>query len=511
MRPKQIFSSLRFKITAGIALPLLVLLSAFSYIQYLRERELLLSNLNSATTNLGNVIVGSLQHAMLSQDLPEIQGIMDNIAKQEGIRGVFLMNKRSEIRIAPQGQDVGRRFAFNDVGCVECHSSSVTPHPFSIIFTTAQGELVFRNCKPIQNQPECQRCHDREDAYNGVLVTDLSMQSVDESLATDLRMNILWSSSAILTAILAVNALMSRMVVTRLERFVEAIKQFSQGDLSQRVHLQSSDEIGELAASFNRMAEGLSEKAQLEEQVRQHSQELEVLNEELRHKEMVRGQLLNKLITTQEDERRRIARDLHDQLGATLSGLTLSIEALGQSLPASVETLKGRWQRAKTLAARALEDTHKLILGLRPVALDDLGLVAAIRAEAEESLQTRGIDVAVNVHGAVRRLAPEMELTLFRILQEAINNIAKHARARHVKIEFDFQRPVVRVMIEDDGQGFDTRMVSRSRDNARGLGLLGMEERAQLIGGSFHLESQAGRGTRVELIIPAPEMAANDG
>ncbi len=510
MQPTHFISSLRFKITAGIALPLLVILSAFSYLQYIRERDLLLSNLNGATTNLGNVIVGSLQHAMLSQDLPEIQGIMDNIAKQEGIRGVFLMNKNSEVRFAPQSQDVGRRFAFNELGCVECHGPEVTQHPFSIIFTTAQGDRVFRNCKPVLNQPECQRCHSAQDAFNGVLVTDLSMRPVDESLAADLRTNVLWSAAAILMTILAVNALMSRMVVTRLERLVEAIKQFSRGDLSQRVHLQSSDEIGELAASFNRMAEGLGQKAQLEARVREHSLELERLNEELRRKEMVRGQLLEKLITAQEEERRRIARDLHDQLGATLSGLTLSIEAVGQSLPAPVEVLKERWHRAKTLATRALEDTHNLILGLRPVSLDDLGLVAAIRADADEHLQPSGIEVQVNVNGAPRRLAPELELTLFRIIQEAINNIAKHARAQHVNIAFDFQDSVARVTIEDDGQGFDTRAVSRSQDKTRGLGLLGMEERAQLAGGSFHLESQPGRGTRVVLTIPAPEKRQSD-
>jgi signal transduction histidine kinase len=510
MQPTHFFSSLRFKITLGIALPLLVILGAFSYLQYIRERDLLLSNLNGATTNLGNVIVGSLQHAMLSQDLPEIQGIMDNIAKQEGMRSVFLMNKESEVRFAPQGQDVGRRYTFNDVGCVECHGPNVTQHPFSIIFTTAQGERVFRNCKPIQNQPECQRCHSAQDTFNGVLITDLSMQPVDESLAADLRTNILWSAAAILTTILVVNALMSRMVVTRLERLVEAIKQFSRGDLSQRVHLQSSDEIGELAASFNRMAEGLGEKAQLEARVREHSQVLERLNEELRRKEMVRGQLFEKLITAQEEERRRIARDLHDQLGATLSGLTLSIEAVEQSLPAPVEALKERWQRAKILATRALEDTHKLILGLRPIALDDLGLVAAIRADAEEHLQPSGVEVQVNVKGVPRRLAPELELMLFRITQEAINNIAKHAHAQHVSIAFDFLDSVARLTIEDDGQGFDTRAVSRSLNKTRGLGLLGMEERAQLAGGSFHLESQAGHA-RIVLSIPAPEKKVTDG
>lgn len=505
MYPGRFFSSLRFKITAGIALPLLVILGTFSYLQYTRQRELLLANLDRSTTNLGSVIVGSLQHAMLSQDLPEIQGIMDNIGKQEEIRTIFLMNKSGEVRFAPQGQEVGRRFTFGEPGCAECHASSAGQHSVSIIFTTAQGERVFRNCKVIDNKPECQRCHGTQDRINGVLIADVSMRSVDESLAADLRTNILWSAAAILSTILSVNALMSRMVVTRLERLVHAIQQFSRGDLSPRVRSDSRDEIGELGAAFNRMAEGLGEKAQLETRVREHSAELERLNQELRRKETVRGQLLEKLITAQEEERKRIARDLHDELGATLSGLALSIEAAGKLIPASTESLAERWRRAKALANRALEDTHKLILDLRPIALDDLGLVAAIRAEAEEHLGPHGVVVRVKVSGTRRRLSPELELTLFRIAQEALNNIAKHANARRADIAFDFAETRVRLTIADDGQGFDAQSVSDPEDKTRGLGLLGMSERAQLVGGELELESRAGHGTRIVLTMPTDE------
>jgi signal transduction histidine kinase len=493
MRPKWFFHSLRFKITAGIALPLLVILSAYSYLQYVRQRDLLLLNLDRATTNLGNVIVGSLQHAMLSQDLPEIQGIMDNIAKQEGIRAVFLMNRRSEVRFAPLRQDVGRQYSFNDPGCVECHGPDVARHPFSTIFTNAQGERVFRNCKPIQNLPECQGCHTAQDRLNGVLVTDLSMQPVDESLEADLRTNILWSAVAILATILVVNALMSRMVVTKLERLVGTIKQFSRGDLSQRVQIQSSDEIGELAGSFNRMAEGLDER----------TQELEHLNEELRRKETLRGQLMAKLITAQEEERKRIARDLHDQLGQALSAMTMGMEAVERSLPPELDGLRERLVRAKSLATRALEQTHELILDLRPVVLDDLGLIAAMRSYAEEHLVPRGVAVQVTLHGTTRRLPPELEITLFRIAQEAINNIANHAAAQHASIMIEFRDSLVQVVVEDDGRGFDPSAVFNSAENDRGFGLLGMQERAALAEGTFDIDSQPGRGTRITITMPA--------
>jgi signal transduction histidine kinase len=505
MRTQRLFHSLRFKITTGIALPLFVILSAFSYLQYVRQRDLLLFNLDRATTNLGNVIVGSLQHAMLSQDLGEIQGIMDNIAKQQGIRGVFLMNRNSEVRFAPQGQNVGARFAFADRGCVECHSPNSARHPDSIIFTTAQGEHVFRNCNPVRNQPECQSCHGTQAQYNGVLITDLSMQPVDESLAADLRTNVLWSLGVILATILTVNALMSRMVVTRLERLVQAIKQFSRGDLSQRVRVQSSDEIGELSASFNRMAEGLSEKAGLEQKDLERTQELERLYGELRHKEALRGQLLEKLITAQEEERKRIARDLHDQLGQALSAMTMGMEAAENALPPQLDGLRERLGHSKALATRALEQTHEMILDLRPIVLDDLGLIAAIRSYAEEHLEARGLSVELIVRGTQRRLSPELEIALFRIVQEAITNIAHHANAQRVALTLEFRDSLVEVVVQDDGRGFDPRTVFDGANSSQGLGLLGMQERAILAEGTFQIDSQPGHGTRLVITIPVRE------
>jgi signal transduction histidine kinase len=300
------------------------------------------------------------------------------------------------------------------------------------------------------------------------------------------------SASAILATILVVNALMSRMVITKLERLVETIKQFSRGDLSQRTRVRSNDEIGELAASFNQMAQGLDER----------TRELERLNEELSRKETVRGQLLVKLITAQEEERKRVARDLHDQLGQALSAMTLGMEAAENALPPELDTLRKRLLQAKALATRALEQTHAMILDLRPVALDDLGLIAAMRSYAEEHLAPRGMAVQVMVRGAPRRLPPALEIALFRIVQEAINNIANHSAAQNVQLTLDLRDTRVQVTVQDDGRGFDPTAVFDSSDGGRGFGLLGMQERAELAEGTFQLDSQPGRGTRIVISIP---------
>ncbi len=492
MWSRRLFQGLRFKITIGVTLPLLILLSLFSYLQYVRQRDALLANLDRTTTNLSNVIVGSLEHAMLSRDIGDIQVIMDNIASQGGVRDVFLMNSHDEVRFAPGQRNVGKVYARTDPGCVECHGPQVTQHTSSVIYTNDQNERVFRNCKEIVNAPECQACHKPQDTLNGVLVTDVSMQGIDETLASTLKTQILWSAIAIAATILVVNALMSSVVVTKIERLAQAIKHFSLGDMSRRVRVQSSDEIGELAGSFNQMMQALEER----------TQELERLNEELRRKENLRGVLLVKLTHAQEEERKRVARELHDQLGQALSAMTMGMEAAENALPPQLSGLKERLLHAKEMATQALEQTHELILNLRPVDLDDLGLISAIRSNAENHLTPRGIQVQVTVQGTQRRLPPELEITLFRIVQEAINNIANHASAQHADLRIKFLENEVEVVVQDDGRGFDVTTVVEGYDQERGFGLLGMQERAELAEGSFQIDSQPGRGTRIVITMP---------
>jgi signal transduction histidine kinase len=136
--------------------------------------------------------------------------------------------------------------------------------------------------------------------------------------------------------------------------------------------------------------------------------------------------------------------------------------------------------------------------------LVDWGLIAAIRADAAARLQPIGVDVQVNVIGSRRRLGQQLELTLFRIVQEAINNIAKHANAQQTSLVLEFQDSIVKVIVEDDGQGFDLEKTSSPEDKMRGLGLLGMIERANLAGGSLEIESYSGRGTRIVVSMPVP-------
>jgi signal transduction histidine kinase len=347
----------------------------------------------------------------------------------------------------------------------------------------------FADHDAIENRPECYGCHDPTARLDGVLLTDFSMSALTGTWRPT-RDSVLWSFARC-CSLYAINFMMSKLVVTKLEQFVKTIKRFGRGDLGERVTLQSGDEIGELADAFNRMADGLQTK---ERENRQ-------LYDELQRKEIARGHLLEKLITVQEGERQRIARDLHDHLGQALSAMTMRMEAAENLAASEPDRLRERLEDAKSLALRAFEQTYELILNLRPIALDDLGLAAAIRSYAQQHLESREIAVEFAVNGKPRRLSPHLEINLFRIAQEAINNIAYQRRAiRETHLEFTDAQ--IQICVEDDGCGFDVTTGFELKDQGRGLGLLGMEERATFAQGICRIDSRPGAGTRVLVTIP---------
>jgi signal transduction histidine kinase len=239
--------------------------------------------------------------------------------------------------------------------------------------------------------------------------------------------------------------------------------------------------------------------AELEGRVAARTKELNEANAALREREEARSSLLRKVITAQEDERKRIARELHDETTQSLAVLAMGIDAVQDALRAGKTP---RLDEVKALAVRTLEDVHRLILDLRPSVLDDLGLLSAIRWYAERQLESRGIAVRCEF-GEMRRLPPELETALFRICQETMSNIARHSQATAVLVQVGVEKEEIVVEIEDDGRGFDPEAVAR-REGRRSWGLMGIRERAEILGGVAKVESSPGQGTHVEVRVPAP-------
>ncbi|GBD08133.1 Signal transduction histidine-protein kinase/phosphatase DegS [Candidatus Thermoflexus japonica] len=224
--------------------------------------------------------------------------------------------------------------------------------------------------------------------------------------------------------------------------------------------------------------------------------------EELRRKEQIRGELLARLMRAQEEERLRIARELHDGIGQSMSALVFGLNAISVALTQAPEEVPRLLDRLKVSTSDAIKELQDIIYDLRPTLLDDLGLVQALKWYARERLESRGIRVVFEIPDALPRFSPEIETALFRIGQEAITNICKHAEATEVRIRLWVEGGWAGMEIADNGVGFRWSDMQAEKGLRRGWGLLGMQERAALLGGRLTIESAPGQGTRLCVHLP---------
>ena len=224
---------------------------------------------------------------------------------------------------------------------------------------------------------------------------------------------------------------------------------------------------------------------------------------EINHGEEIRQQLLNKVINAQEEERKRIARELHDQTSQSLTSLMVGLKVLqNHSSPEIQKSIADLNQ----LTNKTLADIHNLAIELRPSSLDDLGLIAALRQYTKEYAGKFGIEVGFQAIGLEeKRLSPIMEITLYRIVQEALTNVAKHGMAKKVSVLITSRGSSIIAIVEDNGKGFDVDAVFSSRISEHRLGLYGMQERASVIGGVLTVESTLGVGTTIFVEVPLKE------
>jgi two-component system sensor histidine kinase UhpB len=249
-----------------------------------------------------------------------------------------------------------------------------------------------------------------------------------------------------------------------------------------------------------------------EVETQRHIAELQAARlQEAERREALRGELLRRVVAAQETERQRVARDLHDATGQSLTALGLGLRGVATSLQADSAgaPAAGKLRQLESLVNNALDELRRLIADLRPSHLDDLGLPAALRWYAKELQQRTGLEVRVETEGEPRATTPPVRIALFRVAQEALTNVVKHSGATQAQICLNFGEAGVRLQVSDNGHGFDARQGQPTTAAARpAWGLLGMQERAELLGGQFAIESQPGKGTRVSVTLPYESLEA---
>ena len=273
--------------------------------------------------------------------------------------------------------------------------------------------------------------------------------------------------------VLLVNMMMLRRRFMPLERLIatiEAIDPAASGDLALTVDPSQAEEVGRLAASFRRM--------------------LVRIDDERRRS----GRLV---LRAQEEERRRLARDLHDEVNQALTAILLRLEALSHAAPPE---LGDELAELKRLVNQAMNELLQLARQLRPTALDDHGLMPAMASQVRRFAAQTGIKASLNASGEAASLAPDEEIAVYRIAQEALANVARHADAHSVDVDLCTRGGGVELRVRDDGRGFDP---DRPASTGGGLGLGGMAERARLVGGELTISSSPGGGG-TELCLKVP-------
>lgn len=484
--------SLRLKVSLGVGVALILLLMPFNWLQYQLQRRAAIADLSQLAVTTSAVAEHSLEGAMLDNNRSAIQTIVDSMAQAPDVQSIFLLNPQAIVAASPGGKFNGQPLDRASAMCQDCHRLPPEGRPRSIVVTAADGRPVFRTMTPIANRPACVGCHSPQDRLNGALYVDFSMTGLNARLERGLRTTLLASAAIILVTTLAIYALLSWLVITPMERVGRAMRRFSRGERTARAAVTSQDEVGLLSTGFNEMAGTIQVQETRAEQ----------LYAELEAKDAVRRQLLGRLIAAREEERRYIAREIHDELGQLLTGLSLNLKLCQQAMPDDPGEAAGHLARANALIGATIEQSHRLIADLRPPVLDDFGLIPALQEELDQRLAPAGIGAELDADGDAAGLPPEIATAVFRIAQEAITNVICHANARQVRVQVQRTATALVMTIDDDGIGLPEEAPDCASNGRQAFGILGMQERAEALGGHLDVTRREPSGTRVTLVLP---------
>jgi two-component system sensor histidine kinase UhpB len=423
---------------------------------------------------------------MLSKNKDEMKYILEAARQYPDVKNIFILNRTGRIVISINDTDMGRIIDIRDPTCQVCHHGTTKALNKTVIYSSLQGEKIFRNVNPIYNRKECFSCHKPEEKIAGVLVTDFTLSPIEKQLRAEFKENILLLFFAIGISTLVIGIALNQLVIKKLQYFVEAASLFGRGELKRTISFKSDDEIKKLADSFNMMAKALMEKMRLERKY------------------------LSQIIEAQENERRRISRELHDEIGQALYAIKLNLEMVDKDLPHTTSVIRGRLGEAKSLSSQTLTAMRQLSLDLRPTMLDDLGLIPTLRWYIQNFSNRLDIYSNFETMGFEEKLSPQIETAFYRIVQEALNNIAKHAQADRVEISLVKRDSRIYASIQDNGKGFDLDRVLHPESPERGFGIVGIQERVSLLGGQMDIQTRPGFGTLIHFEIPYENVRDGD-
>jgi signal transduction histidine kinase len=468
-------SSLRARVALGVALPVFIAMVSLSVFHFWAEYQLIEEQVRVSAVRLGDMMIHSLNHAMLFKDGRHLITMLDDVEKLENVEQIQVVGISGKVLAGSGGDYAGTFPDISAAECYECHRFPAESRPRIAQINTESPFL--RISAPIDNILACYECHEQTISHLGVLLIDMSLVGEQSRLLRDLQLDLLGSILTTILVTVGIYFLIHHLVVRRIEMLREPLAEYAAGDLSVRIPRtsQTVDELCELGDTFNRMADEI-ERHVREQEERSHVRENAII-----------------------DERERIARELHDGMAQILGYVNTKAMAVRLMLQKGKLRDADRQLGQLEEAARSLfVDVREAILGLKMSGEVGASLALAVDTYVEQYTRLSDISVKVDIQPQIRDLTlpADTELQLLRIVQEGLSNIRKHANASRVWLSLQVKDDILQLQIRDDGSGFDPNAapVDGRSDH---FGLDSMRERADAIGASFTLDSQVGNGTSI--------------
>ena len=468
-------SSLRARVAFGVALPVMALMIGVSIIHSWRELALIEEQIRSSAIQLGDVLNFSISHAMIIKDEGHLLSSFSDVSELENVHLVQIIGVSGQVLVTSEENSQQAPISIEDPECRACHQHSPGSLPRAVELQTQTN--ILRISTPISNSPECLECHEETDHHLGVLLIDMSLSDVRSHVKEDLWIDFAITVFATLIISVGLFHLLDRIVVRRIEALREPLTAYAAGNYSVRLEKSAEieDEICQLVETFNQMADEIARNA------------LEI-NERSKVRQMA-------IV----DERERIARELHDGVAQVLGYVTTKSNAVRIIMEKNrLDDADRHLQQLDNAAADLFVDIREAILGLRVTSQVDSDLSEALDDYVQQFNQMSEVNARLVLPAdPMVSLPPETVLHVLRVVQEALTNARKHARATQIWVEVTQNNCLVHLEISDNGQGFTPR--DALLVNNESFGLRTMQERADEIGAELSVRSEVGSGTIVNL------------
>jgi signal transduction histidine kinase len=337
----------------------------------------------------------------------------------------------------------------------------------------------------------------------GILEGNAQPPTPASALIVTKRVLIIMGGSAALG--LGISVFLTWLITRQLRQLVETMKRVETGDLEAHSPIWADDEIGRVQETFNVMVESLrrthGELLLQHDQLKRLAADNEQLLGELQKKEIELHRALRRAVEYQEAERKRISRELHDEVGQALTSILIRLKALQDET--DMEIISERLDGLRYLTSESIEELRRLAVDLRPAILDHLGIIPALRWYVQQLADQSDLTIQFTGPEKMDRLPEEVELVLYRVAQEGLTNAIRHSQASQIEVVLEQAPHALRMHVVDDGKGFDPESLDR------GLGLVGIRERVELLKGNCGVDTTPGEGTRLWIEIPFPEEVAS--